>query len=66
MAIKITDEIADPKVNNVYDVYSLDHFNIIDIEHGRVTFEDKLTTNYKVIVKVNDVVKTIETDFTIN
>jgi hypothetical protein len=57
-SVLITDEILTTKVNAVYDVYKCSKTNIIDTEHGRLTFDNRIDTKYKIIVKVNDVVVT--------
>jgi hypothetical protein len=38
----------------------------IDVKHGKVTGEDVFASTYAPIVKVNDVVKAEDTDFTVN
>lgn len=57
---RVVDEIATP--NGTYDVYTLAHSNVIDSYHGKLTGEDKLVDSqgnlYRVVVKINDVVKT--------
>jgi hypothetical protein len=63
-SVEVVDEILTPKVPGVYDVYKCSKTNIIDIEHGRITFDERVDQKYKIRVKVNDVVVT--SGFTFN
>lgn len=67
-SIAVAEKTISPKVSEVYDVYSMGDVNIIDIYHGRLSLENTISSRstYKPVVKVNDVVKTEDTDFTIN
>lgn len=63
-SVLVTDEVLTTKVNAVYDIYKCINLNIIDIEHGRLTFDNRVDQKYKIQVKVNDV--TVTTGFTFN
>lgn len=63
-SIEVINEVATVKTPSVYTVYSLAHTNIIDIEHGRLTFDNRVDQKYCIRVKVNDVIQT--TGFTFN
>lgn len=63
-SVEIVDEVLSPKVPAVYDVYKCSKTNIIDIEHGRITFDERVDQKYCIQVKVNDVVVT--SGFTFN
>lgn len=67
-SISVAEKIISPKVEGVYDVYSMGDTNIIDIYHGRLSLEIDVSSrsSYKPIVKVNDVVKTEDTHYIIN
>lgn len=64
----VDEKTISPKVEGVYDVYSMGDINIIDLYHGRLTLEIGVTSrsSYRPVVKVNDVTKTEDTDYTIN
>ena len=64
----VSEKTISPKVEGVYDIYSMGDVNIIDIYHGRLTLENTVSSrsSYKPVVKVNDVTKTEDTDYTIN
>lgn len=72
---KVTDEVAINSGDNIS--YNLAHSNLIDVYHGKIFGEDFLkdlnNSSYRVIIKVNDVVKTEQDphygsggDYTIN
>jgi len=63
-SVEIVDEILTPKVPSVYDIYKCSKTNIIDIEHGRITFDERVDQKYCIRVKVNDQVVT--SGFTFN
>ncbi len=63
-SVEIVDEVLIPKVPATYDIYKCSKTNIIDIEHGRVTFDERVDQKYCIRVKVNDVVVT--SGFTFN
>lgn len=63
-SVLVTDEILNPKVAESYNIYKCSNVNIIDIEHGRLTFDNRLDQKYKIQVKINDVV--ITTGFSFN
>lgn len=63
-SIEVVYETLTTKVANTYDVYKCSNVNIIDSEHGRITFDSKMDPKYKIIVTVNDVV--ITTGYTFN
>lgn len=71
----VADEVAGDSGDHT--TYELDHQNVIDTYHGKITFEDFLVDSenrsYRVVVKVDDVVKTEQDphdgsggDFTVN
>lgn len=64
----VDEKTISPKVAESYDVYSMGDINIIDVYHGRMSLENTISSRstYKPVVKVNDVVKTEDTDYTIN
>ena len=57
---EIVDEVATDSGNHT--TYTLAHQYMIDVYHGKITFEEQLKdddgSNYRVTVKVNDVAKT--------
>jgi hypothetical protein len=59
-SVRVVDEIASDSGNHI--LYNLDHVNVIDTYHGKVTQEDFLLdgsdNSFRVTVKVNDVTKT--------
>lgn len=61
-AVRVVDEVADCSNPGTNTVYAVDHVNLIDIYHGKITQEDFLqdadSHSYRVVVKVDDVVKT--------
>jgi len=63
-SVEIVDEVLSPKVPAVYDTYKCSKTYIIDIEHGRITFDERVDQKYCIRVKVNDVVVT--SGFTFN
>lgn len=63
-SVEIIDEILVPKVPEVYDTYKCSKTYIIDIENGRITFDDRVNQKYKIRVKVNDSIVT--SGFTFN
>ena len=63
-SVEIVDEVLVPKVPAVYDTYKCSKTYIIDIEHGRITFDERVDQKYCIRVKVNDVVVT--SGFTFN
>jgi len=67
-SIAVTEKVISPKVENVYDVYLMGNVNIIDVYHGRITLENTISSRstYRPVVKVNDVIKTEDSDYTIN
>jgi hypothetical protein len=58
-AVKVENEVATDSGDHT--TYSVAHENVIDVYHGKITFEEQLKdgngNNYLVVVKVNDVVK---------
>lgn len=56
----VEDEVAEDSGD--HQTYNLDHQNVIDTYHGKITFEDYLKDSegrsYRVVVKVDDVEKT--------
>ena len=56
-SIRITNEVIGTG-NGILGIFNLDNSNVIDIVHGKVTDEDNLDGNYKLVVKINGVVKT--------
>lgn len=63
-SVLVSNEVLTPKVGGVYDIYECINNNVIDIEHGRLTFDNRIDQKYKIQVKVNDIVVT--TGFTFN
>lgn len=63
-SVQIVDEILVPKVPSAYDTYKCSKTYIIDIENGRITFDERVDQKYKIQVKVNDNVVT--SGFTFN
>jgi hypothetical protein len=61
-AVRVVDEVADCQNPGTNTVYAVDHANLIDIYHGKITQEDFLvdasSNSFRVVVKVDDVVKT--------
>ena len=57
---EVVDEVATDSGDHT--TYAVAHQNLIDVYHGKLTFEEQLKdddgSNYRVRVKVNDVVKT--------
>ena len=62
LAVRVVDEVADCNNPGTYTQYGVDHTNLIDTYHGRISGEDHIkdasANSFRVVVKVNDVVKT--------
>lgn len=65
---RITDEVLDAVPNTSYKRYRADHKNWIDMYSGKIVEEEVLRPAgpYGVIVKVNDVTKTIGVDYRVD
>lgn len=63
-SIEVSGEILTPKVADNYDTYTCENVNIIDCEHGRITFDSGIDPKYKIKVEVND--NTVESGFIFN
>lgn len=61
-ATRVVDEVATVKIPLVYTTYTLANGDLIDSYHGKISQEDYLKdasdNSFRVVVKVNDVVKT--------
>jgi hypothetical protein len=63
-SVEVVDEIAADSGDQL--TYNLANDFIVDVQHGRVTFENDVDTKYHIDVRVNDVAKTLDTDFTVD
>jgi hypothetical protein len=60
-SIEVVDEVLTP--DGTYETYSSAHSFWIDLYHGRVSDEDDLVANYPIVIKVDDVVQTMDAPF---
>jgi hypothetical protein len=60
-SVRVVDEVLDPQVIGVFTTYDFLHQNVIDTYHGKISGEDYLKdsdgNSYRVVVKVNGVIK---------
>lgn len=63
-SIEIVNEVLTPKTSGSFYTYKMSKEYIIDIEHGRITFDEKVDPKYKVKIFVNGVQQT--SGFSIN